>query len=191
MLHPYDVHDRGFVRQHRIQGRCSAERVGLRGPDIERRRPTAPRESSLEAIVYGGWELPLDEGWTAVWPTAARAPARRRGQLGSPLRHRPRIPALQASAARWTRTSCWVSSSRTTSATTLSPWERRSCSPDTPLFHAGPSGALVEHPWDYVDKTRPDLVHPSENVIGWLNAFDHVPRRRARPGGPRCADGRR
>jgi len=98
MLPPTTFTTRGFVRQHRIQGRCSAERAR---PARPRHRTGAARRRHANRryrrFVYGGWESTARRGVDGVAgrPAARGAGASTWSTSARPARHRPRIPALR------------------------------------------------------------------------------------------------
>jgi len=180
MLPPYDrFTTRGFVRgntEFKVDVRLNA--LGLRGPDIEPEPPDgATRIVAIGDSYTAGWEVPLDEGWTAWLADRLSAGDRRVDvvNLGSPgfgtdreyLLYEAYGSTLDADIVLLVM---FVENDIGDNA--IAQWEPPELLAQTrPFFTLDESGALVEHPWDYVDKTRPYLVQPfPENVIGWLNA---------------------
>ena len=180
MLSPYDrFTTRGFVRGNtEFEVDVQLNALGLRGPDIDPEPPEgATRIVAIGDSYTAGWEVPLDERWTA-WLGDRLSAGDQRVEvvnLGVPgfgtdreyLLYQAYGHTLQADIVLLVM---YVENDVSDNA--IAQWE----SPDLlvqtrPFFTLDEVGALVEHPWEYADQTRPYLYQDfPDNVIGWLNA---------------------
>lgn len=186
MLPPYDrFTSSGFVQgDAEFEVEIELNALGLRGPGIDPTPPDgATRIVALGDSFTAGWEVPLDESWTAWLADHLSAGDQRVDvvNLGVPGFGTDREYLLYQAYGRTLHADIvllvmYVENDVGDNA--IAQWEPPDRLAQTrPFFTLDESGALVEHPWRYVDKTRPYRYQSfPDNVIGWLNAHSFTYR---------------
>lgn len=177
---PYDsFRNRGFVEGNtEFEIEIQLNKLGFRGPDPAKTPPEGARRVLLFGDSYtAGWEVEDDAMWSAHlarWLNTTGT-AYEVINLGFPGFGTDRAYLLYEAYGRQLNPDLvllvmYLENDIADNALGL--WRGpHKLTGTRPCFTLDPAGALVEHGWDYADKTRPYLYQDfPQNVVGWLNA---------------------